>query len=996
MLRLPLIVQLDMIALLAPTLKPLFLQLHNKAAQFSELLTKATVITHELKNALATSNTLESPEHSPNSLLPDSLSSDSVLRQLWEISLGLIFNYQSSVATADYGGTREFFVMSLAARYADLHNLDSNNVQQVFSALLNEPQLPQSCHVNSADQPTGVISSHRNSGAEKNPQFIEREDSPAFAVAAETANQVLTKSDINRAHEPSRDLANSTAGSLSSVSDHQLFDLCLRLKSGALSWQSLANDIPLLQRLISSYIRLGHSATAENCADFVAAIESQAELSSAPAAFYRTVLQSLIADKLIDLDAIALEVKSGSQSYASASRTKIDAKDEINTIENLSSIKEHALPVLAAAELESNLAGVNAITNAISPLSLEALAEQLAQGTRTPESLHLNRDEFAQLVAIVITNAKNIASDIQADLIDAIHQQALQTDRKTEYYRRVLVTLLRQESLDLLQLCEQVNQQEILLPEPGLARDAQPVRSLINATAATDIQLITQTLLTEAQSWARVQELQLDNKQWEILTSELIRQTQVTGPDASAELIEAIQRQARLAITPAIYYQLIIQSLLKQDPIDLEAFAARSTAANPVELASSDSDNRNDIVRDAQTEKSIFENHIDSHPVNPDQAMDYPLLTGSDNSVHKPVFSLAQLLAAELPLSQEQLLALQQHVNALLHRANPTLIGEWRDLLAAEQHTRVLIHSVPAHLLHQIAMRLHADRYTWLDGLVKLVMEALALLVKDINSAAIKHTKWTFIFHYLLASDEANQTSARALQLSMALCEQLASVAGIDDVHRLINLTERRIALLKPPAQKKPAMRLQDVTTNPATHSDATTPQWEAGLHINNAGQVLAAAFLPRLFSMLNLMQDGKFIDLGAADRAVHLVQFMVTGQSTTPEYDLILNKILCGISTSIPVSAGIEITEQEQTLIEQMLSSMIQHWKVLGSTSITGLRETFFQRQGWLVLEEDCWRLKVKEQTFDLLLDRLPWSISLIKHGWMDKPLRVSWRNHS
>jgi hypothetical protein len=297
-------------------------------------------------------------------------------------------------------------------------------------------------------------------------------------------------------------------------------------------------------------------------------------------------------------------------------------------------------------------------------------------------------------------------------------------------------------------------------------------------------------------------------------------------------------------------------------------------------------------------------------------------------------------------------------------------------------------------------MRLHADRYTWLDAVVKLVIEALALLVADINNLPIKQAKWKFIFKYLFATDSTNsstaETSVRAQELSLALCEQLASAAGIDDVQRLVNLTQRRIALLKPPAQQKPAMRLQDITTNPATHSDATTPQWEAGLHINNAGQVLAAAFLPRLFSMLNLMQDGKFIHLGAADRAVHLVQFMVTGQSATPEYELVLNKILCGIGTSIPVSAGIEITEQEQTLIEQMLNSMIQHWKVLGSTSITGLRETFFQRQGWLVLEEDCWRLKVKEQTFDLLLDRLPWSISLIKHGWMEKPLRVSWRNHS
>jgi hypothetical protein len=187
---------------------------------------------------------------------------------------------------------------------------------------------------------------------------------------------------------------------------------------------------------------------------------------------------------------------------------------------------------------------------------------------------------------------------------------------------------------------------------------------------------------------------------------------------------------------------------------------------------------------------------------------------------------------------------------------------------------------------------------------------------------------------------------------------------------------------------------LQDLQV--AQKTTENTYPWEAGIPVNNAGQVLAAAFMPRLFAMLELTQEGKFVHPGAADRAAHLVQFMVSGETHTPEYELTLNKILCGISTSLPISEGIELSEHEKNIIEQMLTSMIQHWKVLGSTSIAGLRETFFQRQGWLLLEEDCWRLKVQERTFDMLLDRLPWSISLIKHSWMDKPLRVSWRDQS
>jgi hypothetical protein len=165
-------------------------------------------------------------------------------------------------------------------------------------------------------------------------------------------------------------------------------------------------------------------------------------------------------------------------------------------------------------------------------------------------------------------------------------------------------------------------------------------------------------------------------------------------------------------------------------------------------------------------------------------------------------------------------------------------------------------------------------------------------------------------------------------------------------------------------------------------------------IYIHNAGQVLAAPYLPRLFTMLNLMEDGVFLDRRAAERAVHLLQFMVNEQTQTPEYQLTLNKVLCGITTGIPIDSRIDISEHEKKTIEGLMLGMIQNWKTIGNTSISGLRQTFLQRKGRLHLKEDgMWYLTIEPGTFDMLLDSLPWSYSVIKHAWMERAIHVTWR---
>lgn len=161
---------------------------------------------------------------------------------------------------------------------------------------------------------------------------------------------------------------------------------------------------------------------------------------------------------------------------------------------------------------------------------------------------------------------------------------------------------------------------------------------------------------------------------------------------------------------------------------------------------------------------------------------------------------------------------------------------------------------------------------------------------------------------------------------------------------------------------------------------------------LDNAGMVLMAPYLPRLFGMLGLVADGAFVDLDAAERAVHLLQFAVSGASSTAEYALPLNKLLCGLPLEAPVPAGIALTPVERGTIEGLLEAMIASWSALGRTSVEGLRQSFLMRDGELALGPQGWELSVVRGPFDMLMDRLPWSFSIVRFAWMPAPLHVSW----
>ena len=161
-------------------------------------------------------------------------------------------------------------------------------------------------------------------------------------------------------------------------------------------------------------------------------------------------------------------------------------------------------------------------------------------------------------------------------------------------------------------------------------------------------------------------------------------------------------------------------------------------------------------------------------------------------------------------------------------------------------------------------------------------------------------------------------------------------------------------------------------------------------IFIDNAGLILCWPFFSQFFKMLKL-DDMK--DMDQANRAVHYLQYLVNGQTASPEYELALNKLLCGISLEEPVISEIEITEEEKDLCDQMLNAgVINNWPPVQNTSKEGFQESFLQREGKITETESCWLLQVEKKAFDLLLQQLPWRLSPVLFSWMDKKIEVEW----
>ena len=199
--------------------------------------------------------------------------------------------------------------------------------------------------------------------------------------------------------------------------------------------------------------------------------------------------------------------------------------------------------------------------------------------------------------------------------------------------------------------------------------------------------------------------------------------------------------------------------------------------------------------------------------------------------------------------------------------------------------------------------------------------------------------------------------------------------------HRLATLKNELKQLLSSELDKPP------VSEQKSTEEEART------YFVENAGLVVVAPYLGLLFDNLHLRQNKEFIDEEALFKALKVTAYICFGEEEFQEHQLTLNKILCGFNPEDSIDLNHELTKDEKVIINDMLSSVIANWPTLKNTGIGSFRNTFIKRNGILKpVAEGNWFIKIERTAFDVLLDTLPWPISVHRYSWMTKLLTVEW----
>ena len=167
-------------------------------------------------------------------------------------------------------------------------------------------------------------------------------------------------------------------------------------------------------------------------------------------------------------------------------------------------------------------------------------------------------------------------------------------------------------------------------------------------------------------------------------------------------------------------------------------------------------------------------------------------------------------------------------------------------------------------------------------------------------------------------------------------------------------------------------------------------------LFTRQAGLILLHPYLHSLFTETECIVDKNFISDASCEKAVQILHYLATGRIGAPEYELIMEKTLCGMPIQQPISKKSRLLEKDRIEADHLLSSFIGHWSRLGNTSIAALRETFLQREGMIRFKESFIEVLVEAKSVDILLHALPFGISYISLPWLNQTIQTEWNYHN
>jgi len=169
----------------------------------------------------------------------------------------------------------------------------------------------------------------------------------------------------------------------------------------------------------------------------------------------------------------------------------------------------------------------------------------------------------------------------------------------------------------------------------------------------------------------------------------------------------------------------------------------------------------------------------------------------------------------------------------------------------------------------------------------------------------------------------------------------------------------------------------------------------EERLHIEDAGLVILHPFLTAFFDTLKMLDSEKkqFVSISMQERACHLLKYMTGYRGPHYGHLLMLEKMMCGLPFTYPISKDFKIRPEEEQEINNLLSAVCQHWKPLKGSTTESLQRSFILRHGTLEYADSAWIVRVEGSAIDILLEDLPWEISTILFAWLEPMIFVEWQ---
>ena len=164
-------------------------------------------------------------------------------------------------------------------------------------------------------------------------------------------------------------------------------------------------------------------------------------------------------------------------------------------------------------------------------------------------------------------------------------------------------------------------------------------------------------------------------------------------------------------------------------------------------------------------------------------------------------------------------------------------------------------------------------------------------------------------------------------------------------------------------------------------------------LYVRNAGMILLWPFMERFFEKNGLVEESAFVSIHAQEQASWLLQRLVMGpDGELFEPHIPLNKVIVGLQPETTVYAPEPITEEQRFLIDELLSAVIEHVPAWKNLSVEDVRKAYLQREAAFSARDGQWLLQVKRETYDVLLEKLPWPVQLIRLPWLENLIVVEW----